>query len=300
MPGPRRPILVPLILVATTACAGSSAWTVSGSQQARRQAERVASGSGDPNALVGEGKPALFQAVEARDCQSAETLLEHGADPAATWQGWTPLQAAALVGEGSCAEVLLRHGADPNQRVRGAPALFLAAQRGDADTIRALIAAGARVDVAYSREFPIQVAAENGDADAVQALLDGGADANTRGPWGGNPMHAAAAAGNDDAAAVLLDADARLTEIPWDPWTTARTFDWAARYRLQQGDAARAEELRDIACEYYPLAVASLERDGDDKESELEEAEEATRECVERAGAGEILLPPWSPRPNPL
>lgn len=298
---PLRPsILLMLLLLSATGCAGTSAWSTTGAQQAARQAERVADSGGDPDALVGDGKPALFEAVEARDCRTAEKLLDHGAQVAITWRGWTPLQAAARMGGDGCTGLLLSHGADPNRRVRGAPPLFLAAERGDAEAIRLLAGSGARVDVAYSRVFPIQVAAENGDADAVAALLAAGADPNTRGRWGENPMHAAAVAGHDEAAAVLLDGGARLTEIPWDPWTTARTFDWAAGYRGQQGNVARAEELQTIACEYWPLAASALERDGEGKEAELALAQERARDCEEQAGEGGLNAPPWSPRPDAL
>ena len=291
-----------LVVTVATACSGPTNWSVSSSQQAREHAEKVAGGGADPDKLVGDGKPALFAAVESRDCDSAATLLEHGADAQGTWLGWTPLQASCSSGDGRCAALLLRHGADPNHRVRGASPLFLATMRGDGETIRMLVAGGARVDVAYSREFPIQVAAEGGHADAVRALLEGGADPNTRGPAGSNPMHLAAAAGHDEAAAVLLDAGSRLTEIPSEPWTTARTFTWAAGYRRQQGDTARGAELDGIACEYFPIAVADLSDDGREHADELAEAEEATLECESRAGEGGIAPPPWSPprEPSPL
>lgn len=283
------------------ACTGSSSWSVSETRQAREHAERVAAGQADPDARIGDGKPALFVAVEAEDCDSADKLLEHGADTSATWDGWTPLQASIWNGHGTCAEVLLRSGADANLRVRGAPPLFLAARLGDAKSIRALTTRGARVDRAYSRKFAIQVAAEVGDADSVAALLAAGADPNTRGRNGANPMQIAAAAGHEEAAAVLLDAGARLTEIPSDPWTTALTFQWASRYRRQQGDAARAEQLLDIACEYFPLAARELAAAGEDEER-VAVAEAGVHECHERGGERGTPLPPWSPalEPQPL
>lgn len=290
-------VLVVAAAVAT-ACTGSANWSVSSSRQAQEHAEKVAGGGADPDQRVADGKPALFAAVESLDCDSAATLLQHGADAQATWRGWTPLQASCSGGRGRCAALLLRHGADPNHRVRGAPPLFLAAMRGDAETIRVLVAAGARVDVAYSREFPIQVAAEGGDADAVRALLEGGADPNTRGPAGSNPMHLAAAAGHGEAAAVLLDAGSRLTEIPSEPWTTARTFAWAADYRRQQGETARAAELEGIACEYFPIAVVALADGGREKADALAEAEQAAGACESGAGEGGIPPPLWNAMPE--
>jgi len=276
-------------------CGSDMTWSVSESTKVREHAEGVAEGRGNPNARLGRNMPALFAAVVSGDCEAADTLLSHGADPAANWQGWTPLQEAAR-GDGSgCAEVLLRHGADPNQRVRGASPVILASNAGDAETLRALVDHGARVDVAYDREFPIQRAARNGNAEAVRVLLSAGADPNTRGPDGGNPLHIAAAAGNDEAAAVLFEAGSRLTEIPSDPWTTARTYEWAARHAERQRDMAAAVERRGIACEYFPLARADLASEKDADEAELSIANERTDACERSAGDDGLRPPPWSP-----
>ena len=265
-------------------------------------AARVAAGKGDPNAKLGGDKPALFAAVSSKECASADTLLSHGADPAATWQGWTALQLACYGGSGGCADVLLRHGADPDKRVRGATPLMLAIYGSDAATVRELLAHGARVDLAYKGEFPIQEAAQRGDPDTLRALLEGGADPNTPDARGANPMHLAARAGHDEAAALLLDAGSRLTEIPTDPWTTARTYDWAARHSDQQGTFGEAAWQRAIACEYFPGAVEQLEEDRDAAEEDVELATERTEACREQAGEGGLSPPPWSTggRPSPL
>jgi ankyrin repeat protein len=288
------------LLSGALACAGTSAWSAPAGRIAQKEAEKVASGGGDPNVIVGDGRPALFAAVQSGDCASAEKLLAGGADTAASWRGWTPLQAAAHRGPVTCADVLLSHGADPNLRVRGAPPLTLAAKRGDAETIRALLAHGAWVGVAYARQLPLQAAAMQGDPDAVRALLEGGADPNAWARGTESPLHLAAARGHDDAAVVLLDAGARLTENPSDPWTTARTYQLAAGRRLHQGAAAAAAELGDIACEYFPQAVPVLEEEGDGREDDLAVAREATAECEERAGEEGLPPPLWKPRPEPL
>jgi ankyrin repeat protein len=56
----------------------------------------------------------LHSAVAARDRESAEALLEAGADPDAVQQGgFTPLLAAAHSDDPEMVALLLRHGADP-------------------------------------------------------------------------------------------------------------------------------------------------------------------------------------------
>ena len=261
----------------------------------------MAAGEVDPNTPLEKDLPPLYLAIEHRDCETAEVLIANGADVEGALYGWTPLQQAAQTGASECAELLLRHGADPDRNVRGAPPLHLAAKQGDARTIRALLAHEARVDVAFAGWYPLQIAASYGHADAVEALLEGGADPNTQNRARQNPLHMAASRGHEEAAEALLKHGSRLTEITSDPWTTARTFAWAAGYAAQRGNPARAEHLHDIACEYYPVAVDVLRKQEAD-EHDLAEAEERSRECEERAGEGGIRRPLWEAiqTPQPL
>ncbi|MGI9591537.1 MAG: ankyrin repeat domain-containing protein [Myxococcota bacterium] len=293
--------LAALAVAAAWACAGDASWSVSEAKSVRAHAARVAAGKADPNAKLGRDMPALFVAVSSRECAAADTLLSHGADSAAIWQGWTALQLACHP-PGGCADVLLRHGAEPDKRVRGATPLMLAVYASEAGTARDLLAHGARVGLAYKGEFPIQEAATRGDPDTVRVLLAGGADPNTPDARGANPLHLAVRAGHDEAAVLLLEAGSRLTEIPADPWTTARTYEWAARHSDQQGKLDQAARQRAIACEYFPAAVEQLEGDRDAAEEDVELASERTEVCKERAGERGLSPPPWSPvrRPSPL
>ena len=102
----------------------------------------------------------------------------------------------------------------------------------------------------------------------------------------------------DDAAAELLGAGARLTEIPSDPWTTARTFDFAARHADQARDFDTAKQHRRIACEYFPLALDELEGERRPPKDELAYASERTAACVADAGEGGLRPPPWSTAPG--
>lgn len=98
----------------------------------------------DPN---GRDWKALMYAIQYRSIDTAEILLQHGADVnARDDEGLTPLMRAARNNDQQALEMLLRYGADPRLAANdGNTALHFAAAKASVQNIQSLIAAGAIV-----------------------------------------------------------------------------------------------------------------------------------------------------------
>lgn len=59
---------------------------------------------------------ALLSAALDGDAQKVEELLESGANPNVSFEGWTPLHYAVRQGHDEVAEILLNAGADPTRK----------------------------------------------------------------------------------------------------------------------------------------------------------------------------------------
>jgi hypothetical protein len=96
-----------------------------------------------------------------------------------------------------------------------APRIFAALGKDRHAALKKVLAAGDNPNVCHAGATPLMIAAAGGDADALHLLHQAGAviDAPS-GPQGGTALHAALAAGQWRAAALLLErgADARLRD----------------------------------------------------------------------------------------
>ncbi len=129
----------------------------------------------------------LFSAAESGDATQIKSLLDAGADHAATDEaGETALMHAARNGHVDTVKVLIAAGADVNAKSpQGWTALAKASyngetERGYVEVIEVLHEAGASLD---ERIFfgitPLMLAAGGGDAPVVEWLLNNGADVLT-------------------------------------------------------------------------------------------------------------------------
>jgi ankyrin repeat protein len=138
-----------------------------------------------PNSPQIDGTTALHWAVRVDDLQLADMLLLAGANvSAATREGVTPLQLAAMNGNAAMLIKLIRAGANPNAPLTayGDTALMMASRTGKTDAILALLETGAQVNAkeTWGGTTALMWAASERHPAAVKVLVDHGADANAR------------------------------------------------------------------------------------------------------------------------
>jgi ankyrin repeat protein len=170
-------------------------------------------GDADANEIDADGTTALHWVVHRGDLETAQALLEAGADGnAANRYGVRPAYLAAENGDATMMRALLEAGADPAAVfAEGETLLMTAARTGDVATIETLLAAGADVDATESRggQTALMLAANENNAPAIEALLKAGADRDALEAKGEfTALAFAVRAGAVDAGTALLDAGA--------------------------------------------------------------------------------------------
>ncbi len=139
----------------------------------------------DVNAPQIDGTTALHWAVRSDDLETADMLIRAGANvSAANRAGATPMQLAALNGNGAMVEKLIKAGADPNVALTqsGDTALMMASRTGKTDAINVLLDNGAKVNTkeTWGGTTALMWAASERHWAAVKTLIDRGADVNSR------------------------------------------------------------------------------------------------------------------------
>ncbi|XP_043240910.1 serine/threonine-protein phosphatase 6 regulatory ankyrin repeat subunit C-like [Amphibalanus amphitrite] len=133
------------------------------------------------------------------DLEWAELLLQFGADPNAPDRaGLSQLMRAARQPDGLPAvKLYVQYGGDVNstagERHDFRTVLHYAVMSGQRDTVRFLVRSGARVNYPcdYEKPTPLDLAIIKGDVDMVRLLIDLGADVNAHSPIIGSPLHVA-------------------------------------------------------------------------------------------------------------
>ncbi|XP_076060557.1 uncharacterized protein LOC143036750 [Oratosquilla oratoria] len=145
-----------------------------------------------------------------RSLTCVKLLLSHGADPeVANRRGYTPLMAAALIGEVETVRALLTHGAKTEARdARGETALMKATQADCRDVVRVLLSHGADPNARNSCGGCALHSASS--PDVVDELLRSGADPNLASSSGGTALHVLAAHNKPQPLQILLDNGARV------------------------------------------------------------------------------------------
>jgi ankyrin repeat protein len=184
----------------------------------------------DVNATQPDGMTALHWAVQRRDVEMTDFLLDSGADFALTNRtGAKPLYLAAVNGDAAILTRLLDAGEDANAVLtgEGETVLMLTAYTGNAAAVKLLLDRGADVNTQQFRgQTALMWAAAEGHTDVVKLLLARGADpalastASTkperRPPGGMTALLFAARQGRIEAVRALLDGGADINQAGAD------------------------------------------------------------------------------------
>ena len=133
------------------------------------------------NQVTEDGRTLLFLACENGHVDTAQLLLDEGADvDRANRNGATPLWIASKNGHVDAAQLLLDKGAQVDRADKyGQTALYAASYNGHVDVAQLLLDRGAEVDRANEDgTTPLHIAVFGEHVEAVRLLLDKGADVN--------------------------------------------------------------------------------------------------------------------------
>lgn len=195
---------------------------------------------GMPDGREWLGHP-LYAAAAANTPEAAEVLLqilEQGADPNESVQGYTPLMVAAQRGHVAAMELLLYAGADANASTTAGETALSMALGQQAHVVECLLHYGAIIPEMGSpahRELLGQVV--HGQAGCFEALLKAGLDPDTRMEDGSTLLMSAVANEQLDKVHMLLEAGADVNAVTPGGRTALGT---AMRGRV----IGRAEERR--------------------------------------------------------
>ena len=230
---------------------GFTAFTFAARAGAMDAAEVLLEAGASVNETLADGTSALVLAVMSARYEMAAFLLDHGADPNASAQGWTALHQIVWtrrpnrgfntvfqapkgrVDSLSLVEKLLAHGADIDARVA---------------TPRAPRTVTGRNLLRVTGTTPLFLAAHRVDVDLIRLLLERGADPLLPNEDGTTPLMAAAGVGlynpgeNPGTAEESAEAVRLVLEAGGDPATIDANGD-TALHGAAYWDSPRAVEL---------------------------------------------------------
>ncbi len=145
--------------------------------------QTLLSANADVNEPQVDGTTAMHWAVQHDDLQTAQLLVQAGANPdIANRTDAKPLQLAALNGNAAMLTLLIEAGADPNaqQTINGDTALMIAARTGVPDAVQVLLDHGSEVNAreTWGGTTPLMWAVNENHIDVINLLIARGADVN--------------------------------------------------------------------------------------------------------------------------
>lgn len=152
-----------------------------------------------------QGQTPLIAAAGAGQAAVVRLLIKNGAKVDRTdSQSLTPMMHAAWHGHNDVVEILLNHGAAPNVRKDELSPLILAAEGGHDSIIRLLAKRGARIDHAdFSGTTALIGAAKRGKVSTARLLIELGANLDLTDANGKSALYHASKANHAEIAALL-------------------------------------------------------------------------------------------------
>ena len=225
---------------------------------------------------------ALVMAASVDDAEAVRKLLDAGAAVDVRHGDYTPLMAAARLGNFRTVQLLLDHGANVNAATRdGQTPLVLAANCAHMEAMELLVSHGADVDVCDLYGPVIVRAARNGHSKVVENLVLHGANVNAVGKYNGfTALMWAAHNGNLALSKLLVQrgADVGATNMFGET-----ALQWA-RMR-QNSDVVRFLESHNAAVSARNSPAAGSDGDAADAVAEPATATAATAATGSRASA---------------
>lgn len=201
----------------------------------------LVAGGANVNDTLPDGTSALITAVQGLNYEAASVLLDHGADPNASGQGWTALHQAVWSRRPQ------RGQNNPGQKPHGTLSSF--------DLAKRLVAKGADINARQTKEptsdmegrnslsrfgaTPFFLAAKSCDVPMMKVLLDLGADPFISNLEGDTPLMVAAGVGvysqgespgepeeSAEAVKMLLDLGAPVNDVDRDGETAMHGPAW--------------------------------------------------------------------------
>ncbi|KIX08084.1 uncharacterized protein Z518_02739 [Rhinocladiella mackenziei CBS 650.93] len=151
------------------------------------------------------GRTALHLAVQTKNLEAVELLLQVGASPKYNVFHWT-------AGDGKDMTKYILNTSDLNSKddTRRTP-LHLAILSGCLNTVQQLLSAGANTELTDEQnQTPLHYAAEHADLDILEALIAARANLDAVDKWRNSPLHLAAQKGNSAVAQKLVAAGVRF------------------------------------------------------------------------------------------
>jgi len=153
-------------------------------------------GSGQPGLARAVIKTPLWVAIESKNREMAQFLIDHGANIDRTDPDWkNPLHRAVGTGNRFVFDLLVANHVDINRRDEtGQTPLHVAVKRcqewpGSAEWVTLLLRSGAEVSARDKQaRTPLHIAADLGAADVAETLIANGADVNVRGEENRTPL----------------------------------------------------------------------------------------------------------------
>jgi ankyrin repeat protein len=145
--------------------------------------------------------------VQMSAAMMVDLMLRYGALPdEASFEGQTPLLAAAATGDTDIVKQLIAAGANVNHADRnGLTPLMRAAHSGHADVAAMLLNNGAKPDSHTGQLSALVFAAEGGHDAVVRLLIERGARTDRVDAYGSTALIGASAAGNASTVKLLID-----------------------------------------------------------------------------------------------